>query len=132
LYTHPEILRVFSYGIQPAMSQRGYSCLIASSARTLAQQQQAYLAFKSGTGGRAAPPGQSAHNYGLAIDVLIRPLGSYKGDAWAWARTAAGSKAYQVLHTVAKHYGLDNIAAAAPDDPFHLQAPNWRRLAGLS
>lgn len=130
LYTHPEILRVFNGGIQPAMQRRGFATFIASSARSLAEQSRAYQAYLQGKGGRAAPPGYSAHNYGLAIDVVIRaPNGS---DPWAWAKTGAGKAAYHLLHQVAKHYGLENIAAVAPDDPFHLQAPNWRRLAGLS
>lgn len=130
LYTHPEILRVFRDGIAPAMAARGYSVSITSGSRTLAEQQAEFIAYRQGKGGRAAPPGRSAHNYGLAIDVLVRPNG-FKGDPWAWASTSQGRQAYQLLHRIARHYGLEDIAASAPDDPFHLQAPNWRRLAGL-
>lgn len=131
LYTHPEILRVFHDGIQPAMRARGYSVTIASGARTLQEQQHDYQLYRAGKGGRAAPPGRSAHNYGLAIDCLVAPPNGYRGDAWGWANSAAGRKAYQLLHKIARHYGLEDIAAAAPDDPFHLQAPNWRKLAGI-
>jgi hypothetical protein len=37
--------------------------------RTSAQQQALYDKFKSGKGGRAAPPGKSFHEKGLAVDV---------------------------------------------------------------
>jgi hypothetical protein len=37
--------------------------------RTSAQQQELYNKFKSGKGGRAAPPGHSFHEKGLAVDV---------------------------------------------------------------
>lgn len=36
--------------------------------RSYAQQAAMHAAWKAGTGGRAAPAGQSAHNFGLAID----------------------------------------------------------------
>jgi len=36
--------------------------------RSIATQQALYTAYKAGTGGKAAPPGKSAHQYGLADD----------------------------------------------------------------
>ncbi len=130
MFTHPELLRVFIQGIEPAMRSRGLRCSIVSAARPRAEQAIKYRNYLAGRGDRAAPPGRSAHEYGLAIDVVITaPPGL---NDYAWAKTAPGRAAYAQLHRIAKHYGLDNIADVAPDDPYHLQAPGWKRLAGLS
>lgn len=80
----------------------GYRSLAAQ--KVLRDRYLAYRAFKAGTGpsapfaGKAARPGMSAHNYGLAIDVV--PDGwvdvpgfqpdwqPNPGDAWYWLATA--------------------------------------------
>ena len=38
--------------------------------RTYAEQAALFAAWKAGTGGRAGPPGLSAHQYGLAVDLV--------------------------------------------------------------
>jgi hypothetical protein len=74
---------------------RGYASLDAQNVLY-----QRYVAFREGRGpfaGKAAPPGRSAHNFGLAVDVIldtdvIRPgvQPSWNTDlpAWRWLRTA--------------------------------------------
>ena len=54
-----------------------------------------------------APPGHSAHNYGLAIDV-------------------EGRNQAQLL-SLAKQIGFQGVDG----DPGHIQWPNWRPLVGL-
>jgi peptidoglycan L-alanyl-D-glutamate endopeptidase CwlK len=72
-----------------------------------------------------AKPGTSAHNYGLAIDVvpLIHGKPDWAGFSPVW---------HQVADIGTKH-GLQWFGA--PDSPFremaHFQIPNWREIAGV-
>lgn len=124
---HPELARVFPLIIRDFTRETGLRAQLVSSYRSIAQQRTLYAAYKRNGRDRAAPPGESAHNYGLAGDVLIIP--SEKGvDKWAWATSGfRGRRAYRALHRVAKRYGLVSIVDTAPDDPFHLQVPGWRQ-----
>lgn len=127
MLTHPEVLRVYRDGIKPEMHALGYDVRIESGARDLNEQANKYNDFLRGRGGRAAPPGRSAHNYGLAIDVgIIPPDGS---DIYAWAQTWKGRAGYRKLHEVAAKYGLESLSFT--DDPYHLQVKGWRQLAGV-
>jgi len=124
---HRELARVLPLIVAEARDETGYPVSVVSTGRTFAEQAVKYRAYLRG-GGRAAPPGKSAHNHGLAADVVIRKPGV---DPWEWSRTWSGRRAYAKLHKIAKRYGLESIVSSAPDDPFHLQAPNWRRVAGV-
>lgn len=127
---HPELRRVFPLIIHDFTVESGLRAVLSSAFRGIPQQRTLYLAYKRG-GPRAAPPGDSAHNYGLAGDVLIIPPDGEKMDKWEWATaTFRGRRAYRALHRVAKRYGLVSIIDRAPDDPFHLQVPNWRNYIG--
>lgn len=73
-----------------------------------------------------APPGRSAHNYGLAIDVV--PIVNGKLD---WNRK---DPIWQKVGEIGVAAGLQ--WAGTPGFPFpelpHFQHPTWRALAGLS
>lgn len=64
---------------------------------------------KRGTGGSVtdAPPGYSAHNYGLAVDVESRQL--------------------QSVMALAKEIGFGTVSW----DPDHIEWPGWQQLVGL-
>lgn len=47
-----------------------------ASYRTCALQDELYRRYKAGTGGKAAPPGQSWHNRGVAADAPHTPKGA--------------------------------------------------------
>lgn len=72
-----------------------------------------------------AKPGESAHNYGLGIDVVVMVHG--KPD---WSGT---SPLWTEIANLAQARGLQWLGA--PDSPFkeqaHFQDPNWRQTAGL-
>ena len=51
--------------------EKGTDYVAYSGYRPFAEQDTLYKAFKAKTGGIAAPPGLSAHQYGLAMDVAF-------------------------------------------------------------
>jgi len=73
-----------------------------------------------------AKPGQSAHNYRLALDVvpLVHGKPDWSGDSPLWQQLAGLGQAR----------GLDWLGA--PGSPFkeqaHFQMPNWRVIAGIA
>jgi len=73
-----------------------------------------------------AKPGQSAHNYGLALDVvpLIHGKPDWSGNSPVWTEVA----------NLGQARGLQWLGA--PDSQFremaHFEVPNWRQLAGLT
>lgn len=73
-----------------------------------------------------APPGKSAHNYGLAIDIV--PMVNGKPD---WNGT---DPVWQTLGELGQQAGLE--WAGEPGFPFpeepHFQHPQWRTLAGIA
>lgn len=57
---------------EAVMKERGGEdtiILLWSAYRSVVEQARLYAAYQAGTGGIAAPPGQSYHNYGRAVDV---------------------------------------------------------------
>ena len=71
-----------------------------------------------------AKPGQSAHNYGLALDIVpvVHGKPDWSGSSPVWTEIA----------NIAQARGLQWLGA--PDSPFHEQAhfehPQWKQLAG--
>lgn len=105
----------------------GLDVLVTCTARTLAEQAALYAQGRTTPGRKVtnAKPGQSAHNYGLAIDVvpLVNGKPDWEGDDPCW----------QVLGQIGQARGLQWFGA--PDSPYkeepHFQLPNWRALAGI-
>lgn len=63
-----------------------------SAYRTYEQQAQLYSDYLNGAGPLAAPPGTSAHEYGLAVDVPapeMRSVIDQIGAAYGWGKTEA-------------------------------------------
>jgi peptidoglycan LD-endopeptidase CwlK len=72
-----------------------------------------------------APPGESAHNYGLALDVV--PIVNGKPD---WRGT---DPVWQQLGALGEQAGLTWLGAPGsrfPEEP-HMELPNWRQVVGL-
>ncbi len=70
---------------------------VTSGYRSIDAQRVLYARYRNG-GARAAPPGRSAHNYGLAIDVALdadpeipglQPTWDTKAAGWLWLKTAS-------------------------------------------
>ena len=60
-----------------------YSWYVVSGYRSIPEQIELYKKYKAG-GPRAAPPGKSAHNFGLAIDVVLDMDGAKPGLQPSW------------------------------------------------
>jgi D-alanyl-D-alanine carboxypeptidase-like protein len=86
--------------------------------RTLVEQDELYQKHLKG-GPLAAPPGHSAHNFGLAVDVQLIANG-----APDWHYTAAGWHAlYDAVALAPRlHSGVSF------DDPDHIERVNWHQF----
>lgn len=79
----------FAHDVDTLLRESPYTWYVTSGYRDRFEQARLYSAYKSGKGGKAAPPGKSAHEFGLAVDVVLD--GSEKpGLQMLWDTKAAG------------------------------------------
>jgi peptidoglycan LD-endopeptidase CwlK len=105
----------------------GIDLIVTCTSRTNEEQAALYAQGRTAPGKKVtdAPPGQSAHNYGLAIDIVPVVFGKpdWNGADPVWKQAGALGQAA----------GLE--WAGAPGFPFpeepHFQLPNWRTVAGI-
>lgn len=88
-----------------AARRAGISLSATSGFRSMAEQRQLYQMWLNGTGNRAAPPGFSNHQNGIAMDV---------GGVGAF-----GSAAYNWLARNAGRFGFNNVEGRGVDEPWH-------------
>ncbi len=88
------------------LDQRGFEPTLTSGVRTYGEQQRLYSAYLAGRSSLpAAPPGRSAHNFGLAIDV--------------WA----GNGQQAAMMAILQSFGGELVSG----DPPHCQYPGLSR-----
>ena len=85
--------------------------------RTFAEQFQLHQSYLNGTGGRAAPAGLSAHQYGLAIDF------AFDKDPAPGLQSGWDRKDYECLGAEAKKLGL--VWGGDFNDWVHVQWPGY-------
>jgi hypothetical protein len=91
------------------LDRRGFAPIVTSGLRTNGEQLRLYQLYLAGRSRLpAAPPGRSAHNYGLAIDV--------------WA----GNGQQEAMMTILRAFGGETVSG----DPPHIQYPGFRRALG--
>ena len=101
----------------------GLDVLVTCTYRSMAEQADLYARGRTAPGKKVtnAKPGQSAHNYGLALDFVPmingKPEWSAKDPAWGQAITLAES---QGMESLAHDPKFAELA--------HLQEPNWRDI----
>lgn len=87
----------FRADIQALLEGSPHTWLVLETFRSMARSQALYDLFMAGKGPRAAPPGQSAHNFGLAVDVVLdvdpvkpglQPSWDTNLPGWLWLRGA--------------------------------------------
>lgn len=77
------------------LSSSPYPWYVTSGWRGMKEQADLYMKYVHG-GPKAAPPGKSAHNFGLAVDVVLddpnknglQMLWSIKLPGWIWLKAA--------------------------------------------
>jgi peptidoglycan LD-endopeptidase CwlK len=97
---------------------RGADYFVTYGYRSWAESDKLHALWLEGLGGRAAPGGFSAHNYGLAWDLTRDADTKKKGLQPTW-----DSKAYDVLGEEAKRAGL--VWGASFNDKPHVQWPGY-------
>ena len=110
-----------------SVAAAGIDMLITCTLRSNEEQAALYAQGRTAHGPKVtnAPPGQSAHNYGLALDVV--PVVNGKPD---WN---GSDDVWQQIGQLGTAAGLE--WAGSPGFPFHelphFQLPNWRTIAGI-
>ena len=116
----------FEYDVNKLLHNSWYFWNVVYGYRSLELQKQLYVKYVNG-GPLAAPPGKSAHNYGLAVDVqlvrfeydltnnkIIQKLDwNTKNDAWQW-----------LFKEIAKHPRLRS--GIHFNDAPHIERYKWR------
>ena len=111
---HPVVASA-ARGIVAELARRGLRAVVTSGYRSLAKQARLYEAYRRG-GPLAARPGQSAHNFGLAVDI------AFPGEP-------RSSRHYATMHRIARTFGLQPLGVfQRGKDPYHVEVPNWREL----
>jgi peptidoglycan L-alanyl-D-glutamate endopeptidase CwlK len=122
----PEIRALVDPWLSDCQAQ-GIYVLVTSTLRSNEDQAVLYAQGRTTPGNIVtnAKPGQSAHNYGLALDIvpLIHGKPDWSGNSPIWTEIA----------NLGQARGLQWLGA--PDSSFHelahFQLPNWKALAGL-
>jgi peptidoglycan LD-endopeptidase CwlK len=111
----------------------GMIALITCTFRSVAEQEQLYCIGRTVPGQKCIPiirpmgltvtnarAGQSAHQYGLAIDFVPMNCGKpdWSGKSDLWNRSIK----------MAQTRGMESLR---PMESAHLQYPNWRSIAGV-
>ena len=116
---------VFRADIEQLLAASPHTWLVTSGHRSNAEQSKLWQIHLAG-GPKAAPPGRSAHNYGLAVDVVpdgdtgkpgIQPDWSGSSHAWKWLGDAVDAHP-RLRH--GRHFG---------DGP-HIEKSKWKEYKG--
>ena len=109
---HPQVRAIANAIVREARAD-GIPAVITSGYRSLAKQRTLYARYRRG-GPLAAAPGNSAHNFGLAVDIAIQGA----------ART---DRRYRTLHRLGRRAGLVTLRGEQLEaDPYHFEVPDWR------
>lgn len=116
-----EKLRVgFRYEVNKLLEESPYTWVVLSGYRSLEEQQVLWEKYKAG-GPRAAPPGKSAHNFGLAVDVVLdgdpekvglQPDWNTSHPGWQW-----------LFEAIAAHPDL--YSGRSFNDASHIEKHGW-------
>lgn len=117
----------FANDAHELLTDSPYTWYVISGYRSLAEQKILHEKYLKGEGGKAAPPGKSAHNFKLAIDVVLdgsekpglQMLWDTKHEGWLWLAWA-----------IRKHPRLHSGMWFA-DWP-HIERLNWQNFKGQS
>ena len=115
---------VFRSDVEAFLTASPYTWGVVYGLRSLALQKELYDKYVAG-GPRAAPPGRSAHNFGLAIDVVLDGDPTKPGIQMDWVTTHAGwlwLKAQSIAHPRLR-------TGWKYADYGHIEAVDWEQMA---
>ncbi len=92
-------LRDAAAALVDAASAAGLQPRVTSTLRSHAEQIRLYRRFLSGAAGfPVAPPGQSAHEYGTAFDMVVSPMGALADVGYTWQTWGGGWNPGDAIH----------------------------------
>lgn len=105
-------IRPYAQDLFDLAQSQGLHPRVTSARRSHAKQEALYSAYQKGLSRYpAAIPGNSAHEYGLAFDMVIPDPGYQLGAGKLWVSWGGV-------------YGHE-------EDPIHFEYPSWRTVAGV-
>jgi len=122
----PEIRHIVD-GFLDACAGAGIDVLVTCTLRSNEEQAALYAKGRTEPGHRVtnAPPGRSAHNHGLAIDVV--PMVNGKPDWNGY------DPVWETIGKLGETAGL--VWLGAPNSPFpekpHFELADWQQVAGI-
>lgn len=87
----------FRTDVEQFLEASRWTWYVLSTYRSMEEQRRLWENYKYRGGPRAAPPGRSAHNFGMAVDVVLdadsvkpglQPSWDTKLPAWLWLKMA--------------------------------------------
>lgn len=111
---------LFRSDVEALLAASPHTWVVTHGTRTIAEQGELWAKYQAG-GPKAAPPGKSPHNFGLAVDVCLdgSPLPGLQPDwdtthpGWVWLFDAVF--AHPRLHS-----------GRSFNDSDHVEAVNWK------
>jgi hypothetical protein len=101
-------------------SRAGLQPRLTSTLRSNAEQTRLYRRFLAGTAGYpVAPPGQSAHEYGLAFDMVVSPMDTLADLGALWKQWGGAWNGADAIH-----FELDGASEWARSQPSTLGPRN--------
>jgi hypothetical protein len=82
-----------------AAGRAGLQPRITSTIRSNSEQRRLYNRFLAGQAGYpVVPPGQSAHEYGLAFDMVVSPMEALADVGYTWQQWGGGWNGSDAVH----------------------------------
>jgi len=92
-------LASFARDLVDAAGRAGLQPRITSTIRSHSEQRRLYNRFLAGQAGYpVAPPGQSAHEYGLAFDMVVSPMEALADVGYTWRAWGGGWNGSDAVH----------------------------------
>src|SRR6267143_604214 len=92
-------LASFARDLVDAAGRAGLQPRITSTIRSHSEQRRLYNRFLAGQAGYpVAPPGQSAHEYGLAFDMVVSPMEALADVGYTWRQWGGGWNPTDAVH----------------------------------
>lgn len=117
-----QLLEPFASDVNDLLMEDEGTWVVTCGYRTPAAQAVLFAAYQKG-GPLAAPPGESAHNARLGVDITHVQDGK---DDWDY-QSPAWRRLVRKIHMHPRLHSLDDYG-----DTDHIEAVNWRRIASLS